>query len=138
MIVTTEIVRPRWSGVIVVAATGPSLTEEVADMCRGHRVIAVNDAYRLMSYADVLYACDAAWWKVHKGCPGFAGEKWSSHDDGSNDKLDAAEKYGLRLVSGANDAGFSRDQSVVHYGGGNSGFQAVNLAIHFAHRPGGV
>jgi hypothetical protein len=117
----------------VVAATGPSLTVEVAEACRGQHVIAVNDAYRLMPYAEVLYACDAVWWAVHEGCPGFAGERWSSHQPGANEKLTVAERYGINLVRGGDGNEFSMDPSVIHYGS-NSGFQAINLAIHLGAR----
>jgi hypothetical protein len=124
-------VERRWEGrTCIVAATGPSLTPQVAEDCRGYPVIAVNDAYRLIPWADVLYACDAAWWNAHRGCPDFAGEKWSSHCVPSNDKQGAASKYGLKLVAGKSDKGFSLDPSCIHYGG-NSGFQGVNLAILF-------
>lgn len=114
----------------MVAATGPSLTPKVAEAVRGHRCIAVNDAYKLLPFSDVLYACDGSWWNVHAGCPGFAGEKWSSHGTGYNDKLATAQKYGLQLVSGAEKEGFSLEPSLIYYGS-NSGFQAVNLAILF-------
>lgn len=123
-------IEPRggWQSCIV-AATGPSLTPAVAAACHG-TVIAVNDAYRLLSGADVLYACDAKWWDVHGGCRDFAGERWSSHEAGNNDKLACAERYGLSLVAGAADEGFSLSPERIHYGS-NSGFQAINLAILF-------
>ncbi len=94
------------------------------------RIIVVQDAYRLMPWADVLYGCDARWWNAHDGCADFAGEKWSTHSKQScsDDKLEVGEKYGLRLIKGAAGAGFSADPSVIHYGD-NSGFQALNLAI---------
>lgn len=117
----------RWSH-CVVAATGPSLTLQVAESCVGQHVVAVNDAYRLLPYAEVLYGCDPDWWEVHQGCPGFAGEKWSSHELVHNDKLATASRYNLRLVGGRDGEGFSLDPSAVHYGS-NSGFQAINLAI---------
>ena len=78
----------------------------------------------------MLYACDAKWWDVHEGCPEFAGEKWSSHGD-TNDKLETAEKYGLKLVEGHHADTFGTGR--VHYGS-NSGFQAINLAILFGAR----
>jgi hypothetical protein len=130
--VEPETVSPRWTECIV-AATGPSLSEEVAELCRGHNVIAVNDAHRRLPFADVLYACDAPWWKFHKGCPEFKGEKWSSHNVDQNvrdDKSECARLYGIRIVKGRNADGFSLDPDVIHYGS-NSGFQAINLAIHF-------
>lgn len=122
-----ETLTPRWSQCIV-AATGPSLTPAVAERCVGQPVVAVNDAYRLLPWAEVLYACDSNWWDVHNGCPGFAGERWSSHERRSNDKLATASKYGLRLVQGRDAEGFSLDPSVIHYGS-TSGFQAINLAL---------
>jgi hypothetical protein len=88
----------------------------------------VQDAYRLMPWADVLYGCDAKWWNEHKGCPDYQGEKWSSHDEGTNKKLPEAEAYGLNLVEGRDKPGFSLDPECIHYGS-NSGFQAVNLAL---------
>jgi hypothetical protein len=119
----------RWSGeIVVVAAPGPSLTPAVANACKGRRTIAVQDAYRLLPWADVLYGCDAVWWHHHKGCPDFSGEKWSTHDDISNDKREVAAKYGVHLIAGKPADVFSLNPAVLHYGS-NSGFQAVNLAI---------
>lgn len=124
-------ISPRWTDLCIVAATGPSLDEAVAERCRGHRVIAVNDAYRLMPWAEVLYACDTRWWDVHKGAPGFMGEKWSSHGSvTSNNKTPASKRHGLNLVRGKDGDGFSLDPGFIHYGR-NSGFQAINLAILF-------
>lgn len=133
-----EVVSHRWpGGRCIVAASGPSLTLDVANTCAasGWPVIVVNDAYRLLPWADVLYACDAKWWDAHHGAPIFRGEKWSSHSmaregDLENDKRQAADAYGLHVVRGRNRPGFSRDPDAIHYGG-NSGFQAINLAILF-------
>lgn len=125
----------RWAGRCVVAASGPSLTPNVAALCRGERVIAVNDAYKLLPFADVLYACDSAWYEHHKGCRDFAGERWTSHSlSPKNDKRQLAERYGLRVIAGEDRPGFSADPAKVHYGN-NSGYQAVNLAILFGADP---
>jgi hypothetical protein len=132
-------VEPRWSGVhlVVVAASGPSLTPDVAERCRGLDTIAVGDAYRLMPWAGILYAADAAWWDVHEGCPGFAGEKWTAHAAYA-DKARVAAAYGLTVVAGRHGAGFSADPDTIHFGRGdgdnNSGLQAVNLAILMGRR----
>lgn len=124
-----ESIAPTWRGqTVVVAAPGPSLTLSVAEMCHGFRAIAVQDAWRRVPWADVLYGCDAAWWRYHNGCPEFAGEKWSTHDTGNNDKSGAATAYSLRLVEGKPGNTFSTDPAIVHYGN-NSGFQAVNVAL---------
>lgn len=133
-----ERIYPYWQDMTaIVAATGPSLTEDVAERCRqAHErdpdvaVLAVNDAWKLMPWADALYACDAMWWRHHDGAAGFRGDKWSSHHPNGNDKIDLAQKYGLQLVTGKTEKGFSTDPRCIHYGG-NSGFQAVNLAMLF-------
>jgi len=124
-----ETIQPRkgWERCIV-AATGPSLSQAVAWQCFGIKTIAVNDAYTLFPWANILYACDAAWWDVHHGVTFFAGEKWSSHDPNGNDKRKAAAQYDLRIIRGQDQEGFSVNPSIIHYGG-NSGFQAINLAI---------
>lgn len=129
-------VDPRWSGQpAIVAATGPSLTADVIERCRGQFVIAVNDAMRVMPWAAVGYACDAAWWIHYDGCPDFAGERWTSHSlSPKNDKADIAGRYPLKIVRGEESSGFSADPTVIHYGN-NSGFQAVNLALLFGADP---
>jgi hypothetical protein len=121
-------VAPRWRGrLVVVAATGAGLTPEVAAQCAGVPTIAVSDAYRLMPTADVLYSCDARWWDHHR--PQFAGEKWSTHQVGRNDKRGAADRHGLHLVPGAPGQVFRTDGTIAY--GSNSGFQAIGLAILF-------
>lgn len=118
----------RWSGRCIVAAPGPSLTPDVAQMCRGERVVAVNNAYRLMPWADVTYACDSQWWEIHR-LNVLSGERWTSHSlSPKNDKAMLADRLGLRVIEGRGDAGFSRDPGHINYAS-NSGFQAVNLAL---------
>lgn len=122
----------RWSdGFCIVAGSGPSLTPQIAEFCRAHHVVAVNDAYRLLPLAEVLYACDGEWWRVHDGCREFAGERWSSHGNAAhNDKRSTADRFGLNLIRGADLPGFSLDPALLHYGE-MGGYQAVNLAGHF-------
>lgn len=126
-----------WNAPVIVAASGPSLTKDVAWEARKARwfgpwrIVAVSDAWRLLPLADILYSCDAEWWNVHEGVPAFRGEKWSSQGDDkekNDDKYDVADKYGLKLVRGRQGVGFSTNPDLIHYGS-NSGFQAVNLAV---------
>ena len=51
----------------------------------------------------------------------------------NNNKLECAKTYGLQLIDGADEQGFSTTPGLIHYGA-NSGFQAVNLAIQFGAR----
>jgi hypothetical protein len=133
-------IEKRWPGAkCIVAATGPSLTPEVAERVNAaaatHKIIAVNDAYKLLPFADLLYGMDSQWWNVHNGAPGFAGEKWTAREVSPHriaEKEAAVNKYGLHCVDAdwALEAGFSFDPARIHYGA-NSGFQAINLAILF-------
>lgn len=129
----TEKITPRWNDgrTIVIAAPGPSLTQEVAERCKGHTCLAIKEAYRLLPWSEVLYGCAPDFWHRTQGCPDFQGEKWASHgNETSDNKLDVAAKYGLRLVQGAGKPGFSLSGSTIHYGR-SSGFQAINLTILF-------
>lgn len=114
------------------AGTGPSIgkIEGLADKLRGVRVICVNDAYRLIPNADVLYACDAVWWNHHRGVPEFAGERWTSYDETQLKKPDCVRQWKLNVVRGYHGSGFNRNPAIINYGQ-NSGFQAINLAMHF-------
>jgi hypothetical protein len=122
----------------IVAASGPSLTNEVAAKVRraqfaGWRVLVVNDAYRQVRSADALYATDFAWWSAHNGARDFLGERWTSHSTSMaviDDKSLVAHRYDLNFVLAKHGKGFSKDPQCIHYGSPeHSGFQAVNLAI---------
>lgn len=140
-------VESKWVGEpCIVAATGPSLTPELIQKVRmtrwleQWRVIAVNDAYKVMPWADAMFACDNHWWDENKTCEGFAGEKWASHETDNdpsmaagNDKRVIADKYGINIVRGECGEEFSFDPEFIRYGW-NSGFQAVNLALLFGCR----
>lgn len=105
---------------VVCIATGPSLTQDDVDFCNGRAAVyAVNDAYKIAPWADLLYAADGTWWDVHNGAPDFAGEKWTVNPD-------AAEKYHLNYIAPKSKA-WSTNKSYIATGG-NSGFQAMNLA----------
>lgn len=112
---------------IVVLATGPSLTAEDVGWCRGKApVVAVNDAYRLAPWADVLYAADAKWWRQHQGVPTFRGLRYSLHPD-SRKILEVA------VLEHTGDTGIEREPTGLRRGQ-NSGYQAVNVAVHLGAR----
>ena len=66
-----------WPGeTLACLGVGPSLTAAQVAALRGKtRSIAINDAWRLAPWADVLYACDGRWWRKHKGVPAFKNLK---------------------------------------------------------------
>lgn len=56
-----------WSGqTIVVCASGPSMTQAVADAVRDSGLIAIvtNDTWRRLPSAAVLFAANASWWQA--------------------------------------------------------------------------
>jgi hypothetical protein len=130
----TAAVESRGWSTVVCAATGPSFNPNQAAAIEAARargvchVVAINDNYRLLPRADVLYACDGKWWDVHNPNVrrAFHGEMWTQD-------VKAAARYGLRHVDSANQPGLCRDPFRIHTGG-NSGYQAVNLAFHFGAR----
>lgn len=115
-----------WEGLpAVVIASGPSLTVEDVEHCRGKaKVVVVNDNYKLAPWADVLYAADRAWWAHHLPSMEFAGERWTS-------ARFAVDAYGIVKVpvESSGRRGFSFKPASIHGGGGNSGFQALNVAL---------
>lgn len=129
----------------IVAASGPSLDQDVADRARDlqlledFRIIAVNDAWRLLPFADVLYACDLSWWEYYAASlEKFRGERWTStcaSPTVDDDKLGWSRRDELRvqLIDARAEEGFSITPGLIHYGN-NSGFQAVNLAMQFGAR----
>ena len=125
---------PDWSGeVCAIVASGPSVKVGQVEKLRGRcRVIVINNNYQIAPWADVLYACDAKWWNWHKGVPEFTGMKITQD-------VCAAALYGLNLVRllESDDPQANCivvDRPGVIGRGGNSGFQAVNLAVQFGAR----
>jgi hypothetical protein len=104
-------------------------------MVRGRvRAIAVNSSYKLAPWADVLFATDAAWWSAESGAPSFAGMK-VSRDAQACTKFPDIYRVRLRKQSGggwADDMLFDAPGEIGW--GGNSGFQAINLAAQFGAR----
>jgi hypothetical protein len=104
---------------------GPSLTAEDVDYVRdkADAVIAINVAWRLAPWATALYAADAPWWRKNDGVPGFAGLKYT---------LDrhAGMFPGVTVLRNTGLQGLDLDPTGLR-SGSNSGYQAINLAVHF-------
>lgn len=59
-----------------ILASGPSMSQEVADRVRGLKVIAVSNTYELAPWADVLVSNDRTWWTNNPKAKEFEGEKF--------------------------------------------------------------
>jgi hypothetical protein len=126
----------RWPGAaVVILASGSSLTVAQCEAVRAwrraqptitsrpRRVIAINTTFRRAPWADVLYACDETWWRAyHEEARGsFLGELWTQDEQ--------ARRYrGVSVVPSRDAPGLSPIPGVVHQGG-NSGYQAIGLAV---------
>lgn len=78
-----------------------------------------------MPDAPYHYACDFKWWDVHYQAvkQGFKGESYTIND--VDKSLNPSDKYDLTRINSKQGTGLGED--CIHYGG-NSGYQAVNLA----------
>ncbi|HWI12242.1 MAG TPA: hypothetical protein VNU48_12990 [Burkholderiaceae bacterium] len=143
----------RWPGAtVVILASGPSLTveqcEQVQVWCKSaggaggagaeqmRRCIAINTTFRRAPWADVLYACDAPWWRAaddetkrhgfrshcEEAAAVFRGELWTQDDA-------ARREFRINWVESQRAAGLGKRPGLIHQGG-NGGYQAMNLAYH--------
>lgn len=114
----------------VICAAGPSMARvdlQLLKRFRSWNVMVVNCSFRLLPDAEVLYAGDLQWWERYgEEAAAFQGEKWTRDEH-------AALRYRLRRVVRKNGPGLCRERGCVN-SGGNSGYQAVNLAYHFGAR----
>jgi hypothetical protein len=121
-----------WTGeACAIVASGPSTKRVNVGALRGQlRVIAIKENVELCPWADMVYGCDAAWWRNANGVPTYAGLKVSATGRVTNRFPD------IRIVQVADPSG---DKLVLAPpgtigSGGNSGFQALNLAVQFGAR----
>jgi len=115
---------------VVILGCGPSLTREDVDYVRGKaRVIAINTAWTLAPWADVLYSADRRWWAHYRGAMGFPGLKYSIGS--GRGKHDSVPKHPeVVVLKHMGDEGICVDPTGLKTGR-NSGASAINLAVHF-------
>jgi hypothetical protein len=111
-------------GTVVCMASGPSLTQEDADYCRGKAdgVIVVNTTYQRAPWADVLIASDVRWWNWHKGAKDFGGLKYATSKH--------VRWSGVHVLKNTGPNGLETEPTGLRHGL-NTGYRAVNLAYHF-------
>ena len=125
---------PDWGGrTCAIIAGGPSANVADADRVRAADLptIVINNSYQLAPWADILYFCDDRWWGWHENEPAL--KAFCARDDAAivtldNLKLVEANPY---IISFKNTGrlGLERESGGLR-NGSNSGYQAINLAIH--------
>lgn len=83
---------------------------------------------RLCPWAEVVYGCDGPWWRNNNGLPGFAGIKLA------HDTAVCATYRDLHKIEIDECDRLLFDEPGRVGSGGNSGFQAINLAAQFGAR----
>jgi hypothetical protein len=107
--------------IAICIASGASLKKEDVEYCRGKgKVYAVKECWKLAPWADVLYAADDDWWDHYDGVKEFQGERWTCNER-------AAQRHGINHIPYNSDLVWGTDNVIAT--GGNSGFQALNLAV---------
>ena len=104
---------------VAILASGPSMSQAVADKVRHLRCIAVNNTHRLAPWAWMLYAADSEWWThpATSDALAFRGLRVSVSP--------APSVHRLRL---GGVIGWDQSPEVIH-SYSNSGAQAVQIAI---------
>lgn len=61
-----------------ILATGPSMSQLIADSLVGNKAIVVSDAFRLAPWADALVSQDRKWWDANPDAHEFVGPKYTT------------------------------------------------------------
>jgi hypothetical protein len=126
---------PDWSGwPAYVVAAGQSAAEVVPFIPRGGcKVVAVNLSFRLVPWADVLYAADTGFWIHYRDARAFPGLKICSENVRGVPTIQpvklARDRTGLREMQ------MLQGPLGTIGSGGNSGFQALNYAVQTGANP---
>jgi hypothetical protein len=119
---------PDWRGkAVAIVASGPSAKQAGCSILKGRLpVLAIKKSFELVPFADVVYGCDGPWWRDVHGLPSFKGWKlcYDVHacDQYQLQKVEIPDKLRNTLLFG----------EIGKVGAaGNSGFQALNLAVQF-------
>lgn len=121
----------RWAGrTAFILASGPSLSEHVVRVAVNNyvagRFIAVNESWRRLPSADVLYGADMNWWMNRAPeREAFKGERWTQDKQWDQRKLPAD----MHVIPSKAGKGVAEPGSGFVYTGHNSSFQAMGLAI---------
>lgn len=111
---------------VAIVASGPTIKLVNVDCLKDRvHVIAIKQTLEKCRWAEIVYGCDAAWWNHRKGLPEFRGIKLS-HGTAAIQQFKDIRKVSIKMVDE-----ILVDEPLLVGNGGNSGFQAVNLAIQF-------
>lgn len=121
---------PNWTGkAVAIVASGPSVDRKAVAALEGRlTVLAIKHNHEIAPFAAVVYGCDYPWWAMVRGLPTFAGLRLS-YDPRD---LAAVGVHKIEIEKQTDRLLFEKTGTVGS--GGNSGFQALNLALQFGAR----
>ncbi len=106
---------------VFVVGGGPSLSGFDPSVLHHQKIIVVNNSYRLIPFADVLYFGDCRWFRWHKSeIANFRGKRVSTCNRAGP---------GVYIMKTTGNRGLEVKTTGLKFAG--SGYAAVNLAIHF-------
>lgn len=114
----------------VVIGGGASLAKSDVDRVRGRaRVLAVNNAFAIAPFADVVYACDEEWWQHNDEAVRATtrAARWAGD-------AAAAVRFGTARLALEEGCGAHALPGYAYTGNGNGGYQAIQLARHLGAR----
>ena len=118
---------PNWKDeCVAIVGSGPSIKLAELKLLKDRiHAIAIKVAVDLCPWAEVCYGCDAPWWISRQGLPKFGGLRMF-HGVAANQYKDMH-----RVLIDLNKDNILVDEPMRIGNGGNSGFQALNLAVQF-------
>lgn len=117
-----------WSGqTAYVVASGQSAADIVPHIPPAAPIIAVNRSFELVPHARALYAADVGFWQFYPAARDFAGTKICP--SGAVKRVCPSVKV-VRIHRDTNGS-MVREPPGVIGSGGNSAFQAINLAVQW-------
>jgi len=120
-------VPPMWEGkTVAVMASGPSMSQAVADAVSHLPRIVVNTTYRLARCADIVYASDAKWWKANHDALLSPGLRVSI--EASRGRIPADLPSGIVVLRNTGREGYDPDPGAARTIN-NSGAVALQIAV---------
>lgn len=120
---------PDWENKTVVVIAAGSSAADVIDDIRHLPCIVVNRSFELKPDADILYAADSGFWTVYKHARTFKGLKVCPMPQAKQIVPDILTVEIKRAKDGQSVHEMQKGPFGTIGHGGNSGFQAVNLAV---------
>lgn len=85
-----------------ILASGPSMSQELADSLRGQHAVVVSNCYLLAPWAEILVSQDVAWWQQHPQALLFPGRKFSTNRIDGVEYFDPVACTGNGFSTGCN------------------------------------